>query len=76
MAGGSDRQARFDREARLLASLNRPNIGSIWRSRQRRRACADLELIEGGRSPRLAPVGPIPEGWLPIADVITIAADY
>jgi len=29
-AADPDRLARFDREARLLASLNHPNIGAIY----------------------------------------------
>ena len=43
-----DRQARFDREARLLASLNHPNIGSIYGIHESDgiRALV-LELVEG-----------------------------
>ena len=43
-----DRQARFEREARLLASLNHPNIGSIYGVHESDgiRALV-LELVEG-----------------------------
>ena len=39
-----DRLARFEREAKVLASLNHPNIGSIY----------GLEEAEGGKQRRIA----------------------
>jgi serine/threonine-protein kinase len=30
VAGDPDRLARFEREARVLASLNHPNVGAIY----------------------------------------------
>jgi Tol biopolymer transport system component len=47
-----DRLARFEREARLLASLNHPNIGTIygleeWTSDGGPRCALVLELVEG-----------------------------
>jgi serine/threonine protein kinase len=53
-AFSSDRErvARFDREARVLASLNHPNIAAIYGLEQIGDAQAlILELVEG-RSPR------------------------
>ncbi len=47
--GDADRLARFDREARVLASLNHPHIGAIYgleRDTDGRRALV-LELVEG-----------------------------
>jgi hypothetical protein len=47
--GDADRLARFDREARVLASLNHPHIGAIYgleRDPDGRRALV-LELVEG-----------------------------
>ena len=43
-----DRRARFDREARLLASLNHPHIGAIYGAEDlgQTRALV-LELVEG-----------------------------
>jgi hypothetical protein len=73
-----DRQARFDREARLLASLNHPNIGSIYgvHASGSVRGLV-LELVEGQTlAERLASrvgTSPVRRG-LPIADVVTIAA--
>jgi serine/threonine protein kinase len=72
-----DRRARFDREARLLASLNHPNIGSIYGIHDggSERALI-LELVEGetlaqrlARRGGSATAGP----GLPIADVKAIA---
>src|SRR5689334_18834824 len=43
-AADPDRMARFDREARVLASLNHPNIAAIYGIEQ----CAIvMELVEG-----------------------------
>jgi serine/threonine protein kinase len=79
-----DRRARFDREARLLASLNHPNIGAIYgvhesdasaSSKQGARALV-LELVEGEtlaeRIARLVAPDGTPRG-LPIGEVIAIA---
>jgi hypothetical protein len=62
-----DRQARFDREARLLASLNHPNIGSIYGVHQTGDVRAlVLELVEGDTLAAYPPDRPA-------ADVIAIA---
>ena len=43
-----ERLARFEREARLLASLNHPNISAIYGMEQfDDRQCLILELVEG-----------------------------
>ena len=44
----ADRRARFDREARVLASLNHPHIGAIYGVEEASGAPAlVLELVEG-----------------------------
>jgi len=69
-----DRLARFEREARVLASLNHPNIAAIYgiedtASDPEHRSCAlILELVEG---PTLA--DKIERGPLKIAEVTDIA---
>jgi serine/threonine protein kinase len=73
-----ERQARFNREARVLASLNHPNIGSIYgvQDCDGVRALV-LELVEGetlaARLARHAGITPTRRG-LPIADVTALAA--
>jgi len=72
-----DRLARFNREARLLASLNHPNIGTIHGfeesdasagSEQQAVRALVLELVEGETlADRIA------RGPLPIAEALTIA---
>ena len=66
-----DRLARFDREAKVLASLNHPNIGSIYGLEEAEggefRALV-LELIEG---PTLA--DRIAQGPIPIDEALLIA---
>jgi Tol biopolymer transport system component len=52
VTGDADRLARFEREARVLASLNHPNIGAIygleeWAADSGSRCALVLELIEG-----------------------------
>ena len=64
-----DRLARFEREAKVLASLNHPNIGSIYGLEEQDgiRALV-LELVEG---PTLA--DRIAHGAMPIEDALPIA---
>ncbi|HXV61387.1 MAG TPA: protein kinase, partial [Vicinamibacteria bacterium] len=69
LAGDPERVARFEREAKLLASLNHPNIASIYgfEDGDDVKALA-LELVEG---PTLAER--IAEGPLPVEEVVTLA---
>jgi hypothetical protein len=53
-AGDPDRMARFEREAKVLASLNHPNIAAIYGVEERALA---MEFVEG---PMLS--GPLPVG--------------
>ena len=64
-----DRLARFEREARVLASLNHPNIGSIYGLEEAAGVRAlVLELIDG---PTLA--DRIAQGAIPIDEALPIA---
>ncbi len=72
-----DRLARFEREAKVLASLNHPNIGSIYGLEE-----ADgikalvLELVEGPTLADRIRQGPIPvDEALPIAKQIAEALE-
>ena len=65
-----ERLARFEREARLLAALNHPNIGAIYGLENVDGTPAlVLELVDG---PTLA--DRLAKGPLPVADALTIAA--
>src|SRR5215469_4440542 len=68
-ASDANRMARFEREARVLASLNHPNIAHIYGVEDR---ALVMELVEG-ESPR----GPMPfdETWK-IASQIASALEY
>ncbi len=58
-----DRQARFEREARVLASLNHPNIAQIYGVEETGASRAlVLELVEGPTVADLIARGPIPLG--------------
>src|SRR5499427_6970355 len=64
--------ARFEREAKVLASLNHPNIAAIYGVEER---ALVMELVEGE-----SPKGPMPfeEAWkiaLQIADALEYAHD-
>ncbi len=64
-----DRLARFEREAKVLASLNHPNIGSIYGLEEAEGVKAlVLELVEG---PTLA--DRIKQGPIPIDEALPIA---
>ena len=72
-----DRLARFEREAKLLASLNHPNIGSIYglEDADGQKALV-LELIEGPTLADRIKEGPIPvDEALPIAKQIAEALE-
>jgi serine/threonine protein kinase/Tol biopolymer transport system component len=58
------RLARFTREAQLLASLNHPNIGAIYRIEQK---ALVMELVDGEDLAAIVRRGP-----LPLADVLPI----
>jgi len=59
--GDSDRRARFDREARLLASLNHPHIGAIYGFEDAGDIPAlVLELVEGSTLAERIASGPLP----------------
>ena len=68
-ASDPDRLARFDREAKTLASLNHPNIAQIHGLEERGSTRAlVMELVEGeDLSQRIA------RGPMPVADVLPIA---
>ena len=68
-SGDPDRLARFEREAKVLASLNHPNIGAIYGLEKSgdTRALV-LELVEG---PTLA--DRIAQGPLPVDEALPIA---
>ena len=72
-----DRLARFQREAQILASLNHPNIGSIYGLEEAEgiRALV-LELVEGPTLADRIKKGPIPiDEALPIAKQIAEALE-
>ena len=72
-----DRLARFEREAKVLASLNHPNIGSIYGLEETEGVKAlVLELIEGPTLADRIKQGPIPiDEALPIAKQIAEALE-
>ena len=65
LANDDERVARFEREAKLLASLNHPNIASIYGLES---GALVLELVEG---PTLA--DRIQQGAIPVVEAIAIA---
>ena len=72
-----DRLARFTREAQILASLNHPNIGSIYGLEEAEGVKARvLELVEGPTLADRIKQGPIPlDEALPIAKQIAEALE-
>ena len=72
-----DRLARFEREAKVLASLNHPNIGSIYGLEEAEGVKAlVLELVEGPTLADRIKQGPIPvDEALPIARQIADALE-
>ena len=60
-AGDQDRLARFEREARVLASLNHPNIAGIYGLEESGGArFLVLELVEGETLAEVVRRGPVP----------------
>src|SRR5215471_16361339 len=77
-AHDSDRMARFQREAKVLASLNHPNIATIYglEDSGSTRALV-MELVEGPTLADRIKSGPIPiDEALPIAKQICDALEY
>jgi serine/threonine protein kinase len=77
-AANAERMARFEREARVLASLNHPNIGSIYGLEELGSVRAlVMELVEGPTLAERIAIGPIQVGEaLPIAWQIAEAVEY
>jgi serine/threonine-protein kinase len=77
LASDSDRLARFEREARVLAQLNHPGIASIYGVEDR---ALVMELVPGPTLADRIKQGPIPPGeaeeiLLQIADALEYAHD-
>ena len=69
LAGDADRLARFDREAKLLAALNHPNIASIHGLEESGGVkFLVLELVQGGTL-----AGRLARGAVPIDDALKLA---
>jgi len=76
-ADDEERLARFEREAKLLASLNHPNIASIYGfETQDGTNALVLELVEGPTLAERIAQGPIPvEETIKIAQQIAVALE-
>ena len=76
-ASDADRLARFEREAKVLASLNHPNIGAIYGLEEAAgQKALVLELVEGPTLADRIAQGPIPvDEALPIAKQIAEALE-
>jgi serine/threonine protein kinase len=76
-AHDADRLARFQREAKTLASLNHPNIAGIYGLEESGSVTAlVMELVEGADLSRRIAQGPIPlDEALPIAKQIAEALE-
>jgi Tol biopolymer transport system component len=74
----ADRMARFEREAKLLASLNHPHIASIYGLEESSSTNSlVMELVEGPTLADRIASGPIPlDEALPIAKQIAEALEY
>ena len=69
LAADTDRLARFEREAKLLAALNHPNIAIIYGlEEQEGTQCIAMELIEGETLEEKLKDGP-----LPVEDALRLA---
>jgi serine/threonine protein kinase len=77
-ANDTQRMARFEREAKVLASLNHPNIAAIYGLEESNGTRAlVMELIEGPTLGERIKQGPLaPEEALPIAKQIAEALEY
>jgi eukaryotic-like serine/threonine-protein kinase len=78
MANDAERMARFQREAQMLASLNHPNIASIYGLEESGATRAlVMELVEGPTLAERLKSGAIPlDDALPIAKQIAEALEY
>jgi eukaryotic-like serine/threonine-protein kinase len=77
-AADAARMARFEREARLLASLNHPHIAAVY-GVEESDSCRALvmELVEGPTLADRIAAGPIPlQETLPIAKQVAEAVEY
>lgn len=77
-ARDTERMARFEREAKVLASLNHPNIASIYGLEESNGARAlVMELVEGVTLAERIKRGPLPlDEALPIAKQIAEGLEY
>jgi serine/threonine protein kinase/Tol biopolymer transport system component len=77
-ARDTERMARFEREAKVLASLNHPNIASIYGLEESNGARAlVMELVEGVTLAERIKGGPLPlDEALPIAKQIAEGLEY